>query len=527
MVTASEPGRGRPARLTGTALPSAYSLRHGRYAVSTSMKASIAFATTLLLAASASGADPKLPVLIVDGMNNHDWAAGTRNIKTILEGTGRFTVDVSTYPQKPDFQKYAVVVNNFNGGHTSAGVRWPRDVEQALVEYVRGGGGLVVFHAANNAFLEWPEYNEMIGLGWRDASFGEGLAIGAAGQVVRIPKGSGLPPGHGPRQDFQLLVLDKQHPVTRGLPDHWMHRSEQLTHGQHGPAQGLTVLTYAHSEVSHQGEPMDWVREYGRGRVYATMLGHTWKNEPNPNYEDANFQALLARGVEWAAAGRVTLPADLGWKPLFNGKNLDGWEPRGECLWTVNPDGTLLGQRDHPKPASPFGAPWPVDDKQYRDWLYRQAWLYTAREFGEFDLHLEYWLPAEGNSGVSIRDRSRAHHAIGEADAARPDLAAFPKTTPAHIGYEIQLLDGDRDKYPSGSVYTFAAAKVGAQRKGEWNAMEIESRNGMIRVRINGETVAEHVGDPGRSKTGPIGLQLHDQFSFIMFRNLRIRELRP
>src|ERR1039458_3592619 len=181
-----------------------------------------------------------------------------------------------------------------------------------------GGGGLVVFHAANNAFLNWPEYNEMIGLGWRDKSFGEGIAIGPGGAVVRIPKGEGLNPGHGPRHDFEVYVRDAGHPITRGLPPHWAHPSEQLTHGQHGPAQGLDVLTYAFSEISRQGEPMDWVRQYGRGRVYTTMLGHTWKDESNPNLDDVSFQALLARGAEWAATGQVTLPADLGWRPLFD-----------------------------------------------------------------------------------------------------------------------------------------------------------------------------------------------------------------
>ncbi len=484
----------------------------------------------LFLAASmapAPAAETKLKVLIADGVNNHDWAAGTRYIRAILEGSGRFTVDVNTFPQqqKPDFKRYDVVVNNFNGGHTAAGARWPREVEQDLVDFVRNGGGLVVYHAANNAFLEWPEYNDMIGLGWRDPAFGGGVAIGRGGELIAIPTGQGLPPGHGPRQDFQIFVRDPRHPITNGLPGHWLHRSEQLTHGQHGPAQGLDVLTYAFSEVSHQGEPMDWVRSYGKGRVYTTMLGHTWKNEPNPNLEDVTFQALLARGVEWAASGKVTLAVDLGWKPLFNGKTLDGWEPRGDSIWTVNPEsGVLLGQRHHGNEGNPFQTVWPLDEKAYRTWLYRQAWIYTEREFGEFDLHLEYWIPAGGNSGVSIRDRSRAHAAIGEPDSARPDLAAFPKTTPAHIGYEIQLMDSDTDKYPSGSVYTFLSAKSGAQRRGEWNSMEIESRNDRIRVRINGQLVAEHAGDPQRSKTGPIGLQLHDQFSFIQFRNIRIRE---
>lgn len=467
--------------------------------------------------------DRKLSAVIVDGVNNHDWAAGTRAIQAILEGTGRFTVDVSTYPKSPDFSRYDVVINNFNGGHLATGIQWPADVERALETYIRNGGGMVVFHAANNAFLLWPEYNQMIGLGWRDKTFGPGIAIGPDGHLITIPKGEGLPPGHGPRHDFDVFVLDKDNPITRGLPAYWHQPSEQLTHGQHGPAEGLTILTYAFSEVSRQGEPMDWIRNYGKGRVYTTMLGHTWKDEANPNLDDVNFQALLARGTEWAASGKVTLPPDLGWEPLFNGKNLDGWEVRGPGVWTVMQDGVLMGQRAHPEPIAEFPTPWPIDQAHFRDWLYQQAWLYTKAEFGEFDLHLEYWIPPGGNSGVSIRDRSRAHHAIGEPDSERPELARFEKTTPAHIGYEIQIIDDDKEKFGSGSVYTFVSAKTGVQRRGEWNSMEIESRNDMIRVRLNGQTVAQYAGDPARSKTGPIGLQLHDQFTLALFRNIRIR----
>jgi hypothetical protein len=64
-----------------------------------------------------------------------------------------------------------------------------------------------------------------------------------------------------------------------------------------------------------------------------------------------------------------------------------------------------------------------------------------------------------------------------------------------------------------------------AQRDDDWNAMDIVSRNDKITISLNGRKVAEHAGDPKRSKTGPIGLQLHDQFSIIMFRNVRIREI--
>ena len=102
-------------------------------------------ATLVSLSCTAAGA-PKLSALVIDGLNNHDWAAGTRAIQSILEGSGRFTVTVSTWPAKPDFRGYDVVISNFNGGHTADGTRWPREVEQALENYVRGGGALVVFH---------------------------------------------------------------------------------------------------------------------------------------------------------------------------------------------------------------------------------------------------------------------------------------------------------------------------------------------------------------------------------------------
>src|SRR5689334_10031958 len=112
-------------------------------------------------------ANKKIRAVIIDGVNNHDWAAATNAIREILEGTGRFTVDVCTDPKLPDLSRYEVVINNFNGGHTEKGQRWPADFERALESYDRNGGGLVIFHAANNAFLNWPEYNRMIGLGWR------------------------------------------------------------------------------------------------------------------------------------------------------------------------------------------------------------------------------------------------------------------------------------------------------------------------------------------------------------------------
>ena len=221
----------------------------------------------------------------------------------------------------------------------------------------------------------------------------------------------------------------------------------------------------------------------------------------------------------------ATVAYSQNWETLFDGKNLDKWEVRGEGTWTILPDGSVLGEHDHQGGSNPFGDAWPVALRPFRQWLNRQAWLYTRSEFGEYDLHLEYLIPPHQNSGVSIRDESRAHWVIGEADSVFTPKNTTLKGSPAHVGYEIQIIDPDNDRYPSGSVYLFNAAKTGVQKTGAWNSMDIESRNDMIRVKLNGVPVSEYAGDPARSKVGPIGFQLHDQFTFVMFRNVRIKIL--
>ena len=190
------------------------------------------------------------------------------------------------------------------------------------------------------------------------------------------------------------------------------------------------------------------------------------------------------------------------WVDLLNKKNLDGWESIGQGIWTVLRDGTLVGQRDLREKAN-------TDPNQ--------AWLYTTRNFREFDLEIEWWTRFGGNSGISIRDSSRARYTFGaEAD---------PKRTPARIGHEIQISNGYRDTHPTGSIYLFEKARPGAQIDNDWNRFEIAVRDSSIRVRLNGQFVAEHAGDPARVRSGPIGLQLHDPQSIVMFRNIRIREI--
>ena len=205
------------------------------------------------------------------------------------------------------------------------------------------------------------------------------------------------------------------------------------------------------------------------------------------------------------------------WTDLITPR-LEAWETLGDGIWRVTEDGTLIGYR-RPAIDALFDTSETISRQQFEDWLGVQSWLYTKKEYGEFDLHIEYWVRVPGNSGISIRDPTRAKFALTQP-------AGYEKT-PAHNGYEVQITGQSGSRSPSGSLYTFVSAKDGIQKDGQWNSFDIESRNDQIRVRVNGEIVAEHAGDPDRPKTGAIGLQLHDQFNSIMFRNIRIWEVGP
>src|SRR5262245_59959271 len=113
----------------------------------------------LSLAIAASAAEPKYKALIIDGQNNHgNWPQTTKMMKKYLEDTGLFSVDVATTAKqgtdpnfKPVFSKFSVVISNYNGAP------WPKETQEAFIDYVKGGGGLVIVHAANNSFGDWKE----------------------------------------------------------------------------------------------------------------------------------------------------------------------------------------------------------------------------------------------------------------------------------------------------------------------------------------------------------------------------------
>jgi type 1 glutamine amidotransferase len=267
-------------------------------------------AAVCLFAPSLHAADSKaLRILLVDGQNNHNWKATSPVILAALAKSGRFEVEVSTTPPKgapkeawaewkPKFSEYSAVVSNYNGE------LWPEPVQRSFEKYVSEGGGFVCLHAANNAFPEWLEYNRMIGIGgWGGRNEKNGpLLYRKEGQVVRdTVKGSGG--GHGPQHEFVVEVLEKEHPITKGVPLKWKHAADELYHALRGPAENLVLLGVAYSPVTQREEPMLLTLSYDKGRVFHTPMGHS-----DVSMRCAGFQTLLERGTEWAASGTVTLP---------------------------------------------------------------------------------------------------------------------------------------------------------------------------------------------------------------------------
>lgn len=298
------------------------------------MKLVLASLTLLLTACTVLKPESSaIKVLIVDGQNNHwVWPKTTHMMKSFLEQDGAFVVDVyrtaytwngskllAQYPANdgrkhqsvkqpkpdpnfsPEFSDYDVVISNF--GWNAA--PWPKTTQNAFEQYMKSGGGFVTVHAANNAFPEWPEYNQMIGLGgWggRTEKDGPYVYFDDQGQLQRdMSPGNGG--GHGLQHEFDIQ-LRQPHIITSGMPVQWRHNKDELYNRLRGPAQNLTVLASAFDDKNHNGfgrhEPVHMAIHYHQGRVFHTTLGHgeeAFKNE--------YFIKIMRRGVEWAATGKV------------------------------------------------------------------------------------------------------------------------------------------------------------------------------------------------------------------------------
>jgi hypothetical protein len=198
-----------------------------------------------------------------------------------------------------------------------------------------------------------------------------------------------------------------------------------------------------------------------------------------------------------APAAMFAAEEESGYRPLFDGQSLTGWEGAGqpaEKCWKVA-DGLLVCTGE------------------------KGPWLRSNEQFADFNLRLDYKLKPGGNSGVYIRvPENGDHHGDG-------------------AGIEVQILDDAAERYRTlkayqytGSLYAIAPATSHVGKPpGEWNTLEINCLGTKYHVIHNGTTIiaTDEAAFPelkGRLTKGHLGLQNHSEE--VWFRNVRIGQAR-
>jgi hypothetical protein len=187
------------------------------------------------------------------------------------------------------------------------------------------------------------------------------------------------------------------------------------------------------------------------GVVVVLMVTAAWVARANVAVKVGADLKAKAR----ALTGQPDKPApkaeakDDGWTSLFNGKDLTGWTCRKNG-WHVA-DGVIT-------------------------WRRRSGFLWSAEQYGNFVLDLEFKLAKKTNSGVFVRTASKRNW--------------------LHTGIEVQILDSHgKEKVgrgDCGAVYDCLAPSKNMVRKpGEWNRMVVTCRDNVIRVTLNGEQVID------------------------------------
>jgi N-acyl-D-glutamate deacylase len=211
----------------------------------------------------------------------HNWQRTTPAIKELLEKNRRIKVEVSLDIEdlaRKKLRDYQVIVQNYCNWHDPKGLS--DDAKKAFVGFLKDGGGLVLVHFANGAFhfslpkaqaADWPEYRRIVRRVWDH-------------------KGGS---GHDAFGRFTVNIAPAKHPITAGLED--FEVSDELYFNQAG-AEPIVPLLTARSKVTRRDEPLAWTYEYGKARVFQTLLGHSEKT-----YESPAACEMLRRAVAWTA----------------------------------------------------------------------------------------------------------------------------------------------------------------------------------------------------------------------------------
>lgn len=223
----------------------------------------------------------KALILTGDNIDAHEWQKTTPAIKSALETKSDIHVDVSTNIEdlaQYDLTDYDMLVLNYcNWNHPKP---LSNDAKKFFTEYLANGGGLMILHFSNGAFhsslplaseTDWPEYRKICRRIWDHRSNS----------------------AHDDFGEFTVNVTATPHIITKRIKN--FKATDELYFNQKGE-EPITPLLTARSKVTGKDEPLAWVYEYGKGRIFQTLLGHN-----AVSYQSLEFRKLLKRAAEWAA----------------------------------------------------------------------------------------------------------------------------------------------------------------------------------------------------------------------------------
>jgi len=219
-------------------------------------------------------------VLIVTGQDypGHKWPETAPVLAEAIGKDPRLQVKVTEDPKflaSAELNDYDVIVLHF--------MDWeqPDPGEEArakLKRCVEGGKGLVLVHFACGAFQEWPEFRALAGRVWD-------------------PKLR----GHDPFGTFRVEITEPEHPIMKGMKP--FDTTDELYTCLTGD-RPIQILAKARSKVDDKDYPMAFVFDYGKGRVFHSVLGHDAPSLANPPVAE-----LFRRACAWAAGlDPVALP---------------------------------------------------------------------------------------------------------------------------------------------------------------------------------------------------------------------------
>ena len=221
----------------------------------------------------AAAADAKpVRVLMLTGADHpaHLWKETSPVLRTVLEKDKRLEVrivdDVEFLASDVifDYDVLLLHLKNYDPPKRAA------KLQANLTRFVKQGGGLVMFHFACGAFEPWDGFVDLAGRTWDKSKR-----------------------AHDPHGTFTVQYVDREHPISKGLDDFEITDELYTCLGGDRP---IHVLATARSKVDGKEYPMAFVREFGQGRVFHTVLGHDVRAVNAPG-----LAPMMQRACLWTA----------------------------------------------------------------------------------------------------------------------------------------------------------------------------------------------------------------------------------